>query len=679
MRLRSSGAYTATAIFVIAALVGMVYTATWGGTPHFYQSLFGPAVMWACGKEFAEPDTKNAPHLEAFLHPKYAFTHPPEVDRCPCTELPPDTPTHALSSFQHKHRYLLRAAAITWRIFGVAWSALIPLYGLLYGLSALALYGIFRLITPRRLSALAVLLLMLSPVQLNNLIRLRDYAKAPFLLGALLIMGVLIHRRYTPRQTLLLSVACGALLGIGLGFRMDAMIAVPAFCIVMLAFLNAPWRDTIWIRACALFLFIVSFLVTAPNLFENTGAGNKYHYFLMGQCELYDQRLGVASPNYQQVHRYFDVEPLALVQAHAKNLHGTYSIYAFDSPEFEVTSKDYVHALLRRFPADQWLRACIAVVRTIDELGASPHNSAPCEITNMFLLKLFKIHAWLMYVLTRYGRYAVLLTLLLLSMRSLRVGFAALFLLLYFGGYGAIQFASRHYFHLQFISLWATFFVVYSLWCNRKHLREWRKLWPLLPQHRQAALRAVLFTTVTALGLGLPLLGLRIYQTQQVHALVQQIENQPRTALALQSETQTDGNILVRGQQEAGQATLPFSGNYAAFSLEYLMAEFDTTQTPLHADILYTASVPDLAPSWTAYMPQTDTGNTCVFFPVYYALWKGEKKDWTCYSGLRLSPKTASQLKGIYRIESPEDFPLLTTFILPPTTERAPAYQRRNR
>ncbi|NJL73357.1 MAG: hypothetical protein HC888_18410 [Candidatus Competibacteraceae bacterium] len=186
MKLRD--ACTALLLFGTAAAIGMLYPATWGGTPHFFQELFGPAVLFACGHGWANPVDAEAPALQAFLHPAMHVNHPPATGACDCHDVPKDLPTAPWSSFQQRQRYLIYAAGFLWRIFGVSWAALAPLYGLLYGLSALALYALFRLGMHRPIAITATLLLISSPIQLNNLLRLRDYSKAPFILLAIALV-----------------------------------------------------------------------------------------------------------------------------------------------------------------------------------------------------------------------------------------------------------------------------------------------------------------------------------------------------------------------------------------------------------------------------------------------------------------------------------------------------------
>src|SRR5439155_198290 len=81
-------------------------------------------------------------------------------------------------------RYLMLTVSWTWRLQGrVAWSALTPLFALLYGITIVLAYLIFRQGIGRPLSAMAACALAVSTLHLNNLPHLRDYAKAPFVLG----------------------------------------------------------------------------------------------------------------------------------------------------------------------------------------------------------------------------------------------------------------------------------------------------------------------------------------------------------------------------------------------------------------------------------------------------------------------------------------------------------------
>jgi len=231
---------------MVAGFVGAAYQGAMPRTAHFFQELFGPAVMFAAGHGWKNPDLDELPALHAFLHPPMPAAHPPAIDRFDVASLPAEVAVLPWDNFQLRQRYLIYAVGVTWRLFGVSWSALTPLYALMYGVSAALLYGIFRLGAARAIAAALTLLLVFSPIQLDNLVRLRDYSKAPFILAAILLLGYMLRHRLTPRRLAAIALLFGVVTGIGSGFRMDVVMCLPAFVVVLLFFTRVraerPWR-----------------------------------------------------------------------------------------------------------------------------------------------------------------------------------------------------------------------------------------------------------------------------------------------------------------------------------------------------------------------------------------------------------------------------------------------------
>jgi hypothetical protein len=129
------------------ALVLFVAFSTWAaaywkritahGQPFYYQAYFEPAVMVACGRGFVV-SRPQVPAMVPFLLR--------QVDRFSCDAIPANAPLGTDDLFQlGSWRYLMLTVAATWRLFGVAWSALGPLFGALFGATIVASYAIFRL------------------------------------------------------------------------------------------------------------------------------------------------------------------------------------------------------------------------------------------------------------------------------------------------------------------------------------------------------------------------------------------------------------------------------------------------------------------------------------------------------------------------------------------------------
>src|SRR5688572_6811632 len=55
-------------LFAAAFIIGAIYVSTWGGPPEFWQQVFGPAVMTACGRGYTNPMMSEVPALEDFLY-----------------------------------------------------------------------------------------------------------------------------------------------------------------------------------------------------------------------------------------------------------------------------------------------------------------------------------------------------------------------------------------------------------------------------------------------------------------------------------------------------------------------------------------------------------------------------------------------------------------------------------
>src|SRR5689334_3122613 len=179
-------ALIALAVFAAAAWWGTTYwrlSLQAGREPQFYQQYFEPAVMIACGHGFVIAHPAPAPLVE-FLQRK--------VNTFSCDQVagPLDLSTQYL--YQGAWRYLMYAVGLTWRLTGVAWTRLAPLFGVLFGLTIVAAYGIFRQGMGRALALAGAGVLSVSTVHVTNLPNLRDYSKAPFTLATVLILAVLV-------------------------------------------------------------------------------------------------------------------------------------------------------------------------------------------------------------------------------------------------------------------------------------------------------------------------------------------------------------------------------------------------------------------------------------------------------------------------------------------------------
>ncbi|HEV2983843.1 MAG TPA: hypothetical protein VGX46_05615, partial [Vicinamibacterales bacterium] len=418
----------------------------------FGQSEFGAAVALACGRGFVDPGYTFTPGLAAFLTLK--------ADRFSCAELPPVLAARAPNVTQRLYRHLMWAAAGVWAIRGVSWSLLWPLFGVLYGATIAVCYGLFRLGMGRAMSCVAALALTVSAVHLGHLPGLRDYAKAPFILGLILIAVHLAKRVDRPRSALVLAALFGAVLGVGFGFRNDILIVVPIFLAALLVW--APPRDAraTGMRAAALVIASAAFVLSAwPVLTAYARGSNSGHVALMGLMPPFEQPLGIAGSVYEWGYAFRDQFGEALINSYTYRLEGHPVEYL--SGEYDRAMVDYLLQIARHWPADIVARAYGAALKIVNvpfTVGVYA-DPVPYGIRSATLLGLYSWQIRAIDVLQGTGIAAVALALLLMGAASVRCAVLVLAGLLYLGGYPAIQFQPRHFFHLEFVGCWAAGFL----------------------------------------------------------------------------------------------------------------------------------------------------------------------------------------------------------------------------
>lgn len=683
-------------LFCCAACIGMIYVNHWAGTSPTYPDLFAPAVMLAYGEGYINPDLNQIPKLNAFMDTITWFREDslPRVDQFAKTDLPKIIPQIPFNTLHDRERYLIYLVAFFWRIFGVAWSSLTPLYGILFGTTVAIAYGLFRLGMGRGISVLCTVMFMTSPIHLEYLPCLRDYSKAPFILGALFITGYIVSHTLTQRSLWGWVAGCGILLGIGTGFRMDVLICVPPLLAVLLFFLPRSEQTTWGTRLAAIGCFLVVLLITSWPVFSTLGkGGNKCHPAIMGLMYPFSERLGVGGTSYEFGQWGRDAEVFALVNtyAHHKNpqlnrflIHGT--------PDYEKAADQYTAELVKTFPADLMTRACAATLRIVDELRAGPSHMAPRRMANQFLLAMFNIRLHVEQYLFGHMRYLCLGVLCLLACRNLSLAFAVFGLVLYFAGYSAVQFSSRHYFHLEVIPLWfgGVFWNgVLGMVQGEKRRQLQNAFSDLLRRdqvYRSPLLRRMaLFLIGAVLVVAIPLGSLCWYQERQVTALFHQYQQADRNPVALKQTPLTPETTLIQGMNGFGKDQLPWMPGTDGFEMEWIMMAFSSADHDIKLNVRYLASDPEADLSYETIMPLSqqraghDEKELCFFFPVYYGSWKQAGPEWAVFHGVEIPTEDVSLLKSVQRINKPEAIPVLVRSILPSAWESLPLCQHLTR
>lgn len=684
-------ALAAAALFALAAVTGMVYQASWGGHPLFWQNTtFTQGLMWVCGRGYVNPMVAEVPGLAEFLDsqtdcfdcaaiPAHVRVLPPDTTNMSFEEIDAYHPQPNFPGFiplQRYHLYLVWAVTLCWWVFGVCWSALTPLAGLLYGASVASAYGLFRAGMRRWLAVPAALLLMVSPLHLQLLPHLRDYSKAPFILFTLMLLAWLVRRRMGFWPTLGLAALGGAAAGVGMGFRTDTGIVVPAFVAVLLFFLPGRPRATWPQRLLGPVVFVGAFCATGWPIilaaFED--AGHFAHVALLGYLPYCSARLGVDAPLYSLGGPYSDYFIANVVQGFVQRLGQEMPPTQVMMPAYHEAANQYLAAYVHAFPADVLLRAYTAVLRVLDELHANPAAPWPAGITNEFLRTLFNWRAAVVDTALAGGRYAAALALTLLAARRLRWAFAGLFLLLFFTGYPSLQFNTRHVFHMAFLNLWilgflacAAVWVSAYLWRARAEGLDRRAF-------QRGAVRVAVFWAITVAGLWAPLQGLRWYQDTRVKMLAEEMLACEREPLTLAMQAGADGGLHAalpafdRLQEDTGPDAPPVR-------CEMLALELRHTDVPLPITFLYTAENREHYDyTWTVTAPPRDAGAppAWVFVPVYM---NADNR----FVGLRMPNLDMPSTCTAYRVSGGQDIPLWLAWVLPPGWRETAGYQRLTR
>ncbi|HWI17191.1 MAG TPA: hypothetical protein VNT81_05565 [Vicinamibacterales bacterium] len=641
MSLRARGAITdaviAVVIFIGSAVWGTTYFNRFianGGQPEFYQNYFEPAVMVACGKGFVITQGRQIQPLEDFLQRRR--------DDFQCSDLTPDIQLGTRNLYQGAWIYLQQTVGWFWWINGISWSRMGPLFGLLFGISTTLAYGIFRLGMGRILAVAMSSILVVAAAALMNLPNLRDYAKAPFTLALVFIVGLVVTRRVTTRSVLALSAAFGIVLGIGYGFRTDFLASLPVWPIVIFAFLDDKLWSRLWLKAGGVALFLAMFLVVswpALNTVYKEG-GCQWHVTLLGLQSPFDEPLRIAPAPYDFGYAYSDGYIAWTVEGYAHRMAGLERL-PFCSHEYDVQSGAYLKSIAASFPGDMITRAFASVIQ-ITEL---PFLWWAAPIPN-WLPDFYEWRASWLRPTTHRGVFVVALAILIAATASIRLSAFLVFFLAYFGGYPMLQFQTRHHFHLEFITWWAVGFVLHHLIREAWGLRYSRPDWTMVARRGRQSL---LFGAAT-LALALASVGAaRWYQHRQVTALIDSYVGAEKVPLNL-----ADNSLASLRPFEFPQLLQVDLDQSVCAPNTSVTFRYNTT--PIDGDLSRTITL-DRVPA--------SAGLTRVFHPAF-----------KLFRTVEVSDATPGCVKGVYRLASPANMPMLLSATVPPDWSERPRHQR---
>lgn len=608
--------------------------------PSFYQHEFAPAVALACGDEAAGQGDEGRRAIEAFLSL--------DTRTIRCADVAADVGQWPRNYFQKASRYLIGSVGLVWRIRGMSWDALAPLYALLYALTVLASYGILRLGAGKTVSLAGGLAMTFLPIHLHYLPHLRDYSKAPFILIVVLAMAWIVRYRTNARSMIILSIASGAITGLGVGFREDVLLIAPLFPLVVLLFSRPRLREALTVKISAVIGYLAAFAVVGlPVLAGLGGNGNMFHVILLGSMSHFDPALGIQPSLYEWGYAYNDSYVSTVVNSFWHRSGHSNHILNLGTAQYNDACFRYYLEILRNFPADLVARYWAALLRIVQPGwlgGAMPIIASLCIAA--------------------------------IASYSLRVGLFVTLVVLYLGGSPSLQFDPRHYFYLRVVPL---FFIgmagqqllnVMAGLRGRAHGRQAA----LLPDKscRRRLLTGAGFLVAILIVLEGPLWLLRVWQQSHVSALLAEIQSTPVTPVATHRTALDDGLIrfVLSSRDTASRSDFPIRTRYwdARFNGSDCGHQYITFR------IAYEASDPFLDISRSVRLPISPSTH---YYFATYELSPGAYGSSTSHLlGIDLDKGETGCLAGIGEVSNLSQFPLLPGLILQPGWQSQALYQR---
>ena len=620
-----------------------------------YLAPFSAPLMLACGKGLVEPVSREAPGLNEFLQQRSLRFLP--------SQLPKDFPTTEPGDWVQQHRYFFYVVGIAWRVFGISWTVLKVLLILFFCSTVAIVYGLFRLGMNRCVSAMAAVLFMLSPVVLSQLPTGRDFCKAPFILAAILIMGHLAKTPLKMPRLLALSALLGLVQGIGLGFRHDVIICLPPSVLVLALCTFEKPGVFLARRLTAIALMAASFLAAAwPVMSSYQSTGTPSTDLIMGMATVCDDNIGLRRASYQRVYTMHDSHVYAITtNAYARHVDRPIEPIPHES---EAAGRYFLLEVAKTFPADLLTRAYAAVLFVIEGNGAASVLRYP-------------LRAYLGLCLAS----SAILTLLLLSRHSLRLGWITLLLALYFCGYISLQFQFRHCFHLAFVAIWSAGFLVDKLLFAARQLYKpavRQKIKDILRSPRNAwtppLRRMILFGIAAAALLLIPLYAARAYQYLKVGLLLEQYASADLEAMPSDQTPLQDWVLFRPTKRRPARSQVSMRADWP-FQNEYWVAEFAPSAEKRPYWLLYETKEGS-AHDFSHVLRRDPAGapgegTTKCFLPVYECScasgvpgWAG----WTRFAGIALLKQHAADFRGFHTVADVNPFPLLLNLCLPART-----------
>jgi hypothetical protein len=659
------------AMGAVAGWLAPIQLVAGGGRPaFFYQTEFGPAVATVCGFGFRAFAPAPAA-LQAFLRQ--------EVDHFSCDQIPSGASTIPPGAFAAISRYLELSVAAVWAVRGISWQAIDVLYPVFGATVAGVLYGLFRLGTSPPVAWLGTLLVVFSPLHLTYLPGLRDYAKAPFLLAVLLLMGWMVCGEVRVRRLAVLSLAAGLVLGVGLGFRNDLLLAIGPLMVTLIGLVPSGYsyrQRLMCVGVCAGTFLVVG----APIIVAYHAGNNSGHVAVLGLMSPFETRLGVEPGPYELGHLYKDGYVATMVSSEFDRIHGGGRLLGIGSAEYDEATMELLRRVAWLTPADLVVRAYAAVLAVLRAPFLPQRSRLP--VANLWgWLNWHGVRSALTGRLAPVAPAVAALVVTAIAFWRWKASLALLMVLCVFVGGTALQFHPRHYFYLEFIGWWmiltamsAAARLAFGRWKRRARQGE-----PASIRHRVLPARwAPGLVVLLSTGLAFPVVleASRWYQQRELRAMFNSYLDAPSSPVAFRLANRDNGRVAV----EIDGSAFVDGGSLSTVATALLRFDFGGPECGFAAfpvAMLYRSSNPvgDFSASWTP--PSVPATRRSVFVPAYHLTFMSRSEAVSAeFAGLELSESQAHCLADVRQVRNITRLPVLFSVSLADDWTSSPLFQR---
>ncbi len=633
---------------------------------------FRAPAMFALGHGMRDYDVASVPALNDFYRGKVASVNPSSV--------PSDIKTFPVNdSYGLMHYSLMYAIGWAWRLLGVSTWSVHVLCAVLYAALVAVMYGLFRLAMGRVMSLVIVLFLSTSPAYLFSCPSLRDFGKAPFMLGFLLIAGILLTRRQTARSLVAWSLVMGVVTGVGYGFRQDLLTCLPAAMTVILVFARVEgkriFRWRVLAAVCTLFVFVLTGWMPISGTLKDNGSASA-QALVQGSSESAEARMDFGRASYVALYEYPDLYDFTVVNAYARRQGDQEPMPGQFTPAHGRMGKRWFREELREYPADLFSRG-IASALTVPKIASiSLRELERDPVPNRASIERFlPFHKALAEHFALWGVWYIVAGLALFAFYDLRAATGAGLLLIYFASLPGLLFEFRHFFHLAFVPYWVV--AAMAAWAGRLCWRVVRRKRPFLRGNTSGwampgrLAGAILLPLALVSGLALVLGGLWQIQTVTLSRLLSQYGRATMEPVPVREEV-GDHDTLLR--PESPLPGLAQTDKLAAFEScgDYLVLDMDYDGQPIRMRVVYEG-----ASQW-AFTHRIEPhiaypGHPCrihYFVPVYQTTWpEGTGVSWNRFAGVEVEKGKRNAIHGVYRVSNANEFVLWPFMTVPEERE----------